>query len=264
MNVLFDITARPVIAHRGGRARAPENTLEAMKLGMADGADAIELDVHTSSDGEVVVIHDATVERTTDGTGAVEELSSAELRSLDAGCRFRTGESRAAVQGPCRIPTLTEVIESFPGTPLIIEVKTPRASNPVRALIERHGAEDRCLVDSFHEEALVAFKGSRIARGPSRNGLVRLIARSVLYTGESVEVEPAALCIPRNYRGFPLPIKRLAAFMRRAGKPVHIWTVNDPEEALELWGLGTAGMITDDVAAMVAARAAVRSSYERK
>jgi glycerophosphoryl diester phosphodiesterase len=253
MNVLFDIGARPVIAHRGGRARAPENTLEAMTLGMSDGADAIELDVHTSSDGEVVVIHDETVERTTDGMGAVGELSAADLRSLDAGCRFKS--ARTAPWGPCRIPTLSEVIESFPGTPLIIEVKTPRASKAVRALIEKHGAEARCLVDSFHEEALVAFKGSRIARGPSRDGLVRLIARSILHTGKPVEVEPAALCIPRNYRGIPLPVKRLAALMRSAGKPVHIWTINDPEEALELWKIGTAGMVTDDVAAIVAARA---------
>ncbi len=255
MNVLFDVGARPVIAHRGGRARGPENTLEAMALGLADGADAIELDVHTSSDGEVVVIHDATVDRTTNGTGAVQDLSYADLRSLDAGSRFRSVEPRPEVTHQCRIPSLAEVMESFPTTPIVIEVKTPRASSPVRALIERNRAEARCLVDSFHEEALVAFRGSRIPCGPSRNGLVRLIARAVLHTGQAVDVEPAALCIPRHYRGFPLPIKRLSALMRSAGKPVHIWTVNDPEEALELWGLGAAGMITDDVPAMIAARA---------
>ncbi len=254
MNVLFDIGARPVIAHRGGRARAPENTLEAMARGVADAADAIELDVHLSSDGEVVVIHDATVDRTTEGTGAVADMSYAELRSLDAGFRFESVTSHPEIRRPCRIPPLADVIETFPSTPLIIEVKTPRASRAVRVLIEKHGAEDRCLVDSFHEEALVAFNGSRIARGPSRDGLVRLIARSFLPTGESVQVEPAALCIPRKYRGFPLPVRRLAALMRSAGKPVHIWTVNDPNEALELWGLGCAGMITDDVQTILAAR----------
>ena len=75
MNVLFDVGARPVIAHRGGRARAPENTLEAMQLGIAEGADAIEFDVRLTADGEVVVIHDATVDRTTDGSGADRKTS---------------------------------------------------------------------------------------------------------------------------------------------------------------------------------------------
>jgi glycerophosphoryl diester phosphodiesterase len=139
--------------------------------------------------------------------------------------------------------------------PLIVEVKTPAASAATRALIERDGAEDRCLVDSFHGEALTAFGGSRIALGPSRDGLVRLIARTLLPIGARANVRPAALCIPRRYRGFPLPVRRLAALMRAAGKPVHVWTVNQPAGALELWRMGVSGIVTDDVRAMVAARA---------
>lgn len=255
MNILFDVDARPVIAHRGGRARAPENTLEAMQLGIAEGADALEFDVHLCADGEVVVIHDATVDRTTDGSGAVERMTLADLRSLDAACRFSGVQPHPVVSRPCRIPTFVEVLESFPGTPLIIEVKTPAASIQTRALIEKHGAEDRCLVDSFHSDALDVFRGSRIARGASRNGAIRLLARSFLHTQALLAVELSALCMPRIYRGLPLPVKRLAAHLRSAGKPTHIWTVNDPGEALEMWRLGASGIITDEVPAILAARA---------
>lgn len=255
MNILFDVDARPVIAHRGGRARGPENTLEAMQLGIAEGADAIELDVHLCADGDVVVIHDATVDRTTDGIGAVDRMTLADLRSLDAACRF-SGVQPTPITRPCRIPTLGEVFESFPRTPLIIEVKKAAASVQTRTLIERHGAEDRCLVDSIYSKALDVFRGSRIARGASRRGVVRLLVRSFLSTQGLQRVELSALCIPRTYRGLPLPVRRLAALLRPAGKPTHIWTVNDPGEALELWGLGVSGIITDDVLAIVAARAA--------
>jgi len=253
VNVLLDVTAKPVIAHRGGRARAAENTLRAMELGVAAGADAIELDVHRCASGEVVVIHDATLDRTTDGTGPVAAMTLADLRSLDAGCRFSGGPGRDVVR--CRIPTLAEVFETFPNTPLIIELKTAEVSEATRALIERHAAQDRCLVDSFHAEALAAFSTTCIARGPSSNGVTRLIVRSFLRTRWPA-VELNALCIPRRYRGFPLPVSRIAALLRSEGKPTHIWTVNDPGEAHDMWRRGACGMVTDDVPALLNARRA--------
>ncbi len=256
MNVLLDIDAKPVVAHRGGRARGPENTLEAMRLGVRAGADAIELDVHRCADGDVVVIHDATVDRTTDGSGTVGKMTLADLRSMDAGCRF-IPKSGAGPAGRARIPTLAEVFEEFPATPIIIELKTAAASAATLALIERHDAKDRCIVDSFHADALEAFRGSGIARGPSRNGVARLVARSWLRTKwPSVELD--AVCIPRNYRGLPLPVARIATLLRRENKPTHIWTVNDPGEAIDLWRVGVSGIITDDVAAIVTARKAYR------
>lgn len=242
VNVLLDPDRSPVIAHRGGRARAPENTLEAMRLAIADGADALEFDVRLSADGEVVVIHDPTVDRTTDGTGQVERKSLRELQALNAG------------SDTARIPTLEEVLLGFPALPLLIEIKAPLAAVETRRLIEKYHAEERCLVDSYSSKALAVFRGSRIAHGPGRNGMIGLLARSLLGARGLVPPGVSALSIPPTYHGLPLPVGYLARTMRSAGKPVHIWTVNDPGEARRMWRLGVSGIITDDVPAILAVR----------
>ncbi len=254
LNALLALDRRPVIAHRGGSARAPENTLEAMQLAVTDGADGIEFDVRLSADGEVVVIHDPTVDRTTDGTGRVERMTVAELRSLDAGYRFDVQASDPGVRVRHRIPTLDEVLGSLPGVPLLIEIKLPSAAAATRAVIERHGAQDRCLVGSLSGDVLNVFRGSGIARIASRSGVIALLVRSLTGAQSPVPDEVSALSIPRTYNGVPLPVTRLVGTMRSAGKPTHIWTVNDPSEARAMWKLGASGMVTDDVPVILAAR----------
>ena len=254
MNILLELDRRPVIAHRGGRARAPENTLEAMRLGIADGADAIEFDVRLSADGEVVVIHDPTVDRTTDGVGAVEGKPLTELKSLDAGVRFDARRREASTASKARIPTLEEVLRTFSAIPLLIEIKTRVAAAPTRRLIEKYGAEDRCLVDSFSSDALNAFRGSRIAFGAGRSELVRMLTRSFSGSASPVPEYVSALALPRSYYAVPLPVARFARVMRSAGKPTHIWTVNRADEARAMWKLGATGIITDDVPVILAAR----------
>jgi glycerophosphoryl diester phosphodiesterase len=254
MSILLERDHKPVIAHRGGRARAPENTIEAMRLAIADGADALEFDVRLSADGEAVVIHDSTVDRTTNGAGAVERMTVADLQSLDAGFRFRKSQAKPLSSDKHRVPTLDEVLSSFPATPLLIEIKAPPAAAVTRQLIEKHGAEARCLVDAYSTTALSVFRGSRIARGPGRSGLIALLMKSLAGAASPVPDDVAALCLPRSYHGLPLPVRHLAATMRSARKPIHLWTINDPGEARMLWGLGAAGMITDDVPRILAAR----------
>jgi glycerophosphoryl diester phosphodiesterase len=254
LNVLLELDRRPVIAHRGGGARAPENTIEAMRLAIADGADALEFDVRLSADGEVVVIHDATVDRTTDGTGMVERLTLAELTSFDAGFRFRQRPLDQASSIKHRIPTLDQVLRSFPGIPLLIEIKATLAASVTRRLIEKHSAEDRCLIDSFSAAVLSVFRGSRIARGAGRSGIAGILAKSFPTTGSPVPEAVSALAIPRTYCGVPLPVRRLAQTMRSARKPTHIWTVNRPEEARAMWALGASGIVTDNVPLILSAR----------
>jgi glycerophosphoryl diester phosphodiesterase len=260
LNVLLELDRRPVIAHRGGRARAPENTLEAMRLAVADGAEGLEFDVRLSADGEVVVIHDPTVDRTTDGTGAVAQLTLAELQSLDAGTGYNARARSATPPAPARIPTLDKVLRDFPAIALLIEIKDPLAAGPTRKLIEKHHAEQRCLVDSFSSTALNVLRDSRIARGPGRGDLVSLLVRSFFGGATAAAGEVSALAIPRSYHGLPLPVRHLAGVMRSAGKPIHIWTVNDADEARMLWQSGVSGIITDDVPTILSARANVTNS----
>lgn len=225
-----------------------------MGLAIAEGADGLEFDVRLSADGEVVVIHDPTVDRTTDGTGAVEAMTVAELSALDAGFGFKARSPDRMTGIASRIPTLDEVLRSFPGVALLIEIKAPLAASPTRQMIEKHGAEDRCLVDSFSSRMLGVFRDSRIAHGAGRSGVIRLLVRSFTRPHYSVPADVSALAIPRTYHRLPVPVRRLAAIMRSVRKPIHIWTVNHPDEARAMWALGASGIVTDDVPTILAAR----------
>src|SRR5919204_389354 len=142
MNPLLDATARPVVAHRGASAGAPENTADAFELAIRHGADALELDVRLSADGVPVVIHDATLDRTTDGQGPVSGRTAAELQRLDAGARFtRDGGRTFPFRGQgSRIPTLADVLRAFPEVPLLVEIKEVGAQRAVREVLLAHSA----------------------------------------------------------------------------------------------------------------------------
>ena len=131
-----------LFAHRGGALEGPENTLETFAAGLAAGADRLELDVHATSDGEIVVLHDADLGRTTDGRGPVRERTLSEVRALDAGARFGAEDgSRPFAGRGIRVPTLAEVLEAFPDVALNIEIKqeSPRIERAVLDLFDRFG-----------------------------------------------------------------------------------------------------------------------------
>ena len=254
MNILLDATARPVVGHRGNRAHAPENTIESFAQAVAAGADAIEFDVHVSADGIAVVHHDPTLMRTTDGTGQIARLNYDALRRVDAGANFtkdgRTYPYRGAGH---RIPRFEEVVEAFPSTPLLIEIKDPLASVPVRRIIEEKKAIDRVVVDSFKPGALRVFEDSGIALGASRAGIARVMRES--FGGHVLDnFGFRVVCTPLSYYGMPLPVKRLTRVARKHDVRVHVWTVNDPSVARELWLAGVNGIISDDPLLMLEER----------
>jgi glycerophosphoryl diester phosphodiesterase len=255
MHPLLSLDARPVVGHRGNSAHAPENTLESFDQAVALGVDALEFDVRLTADGQVVVHHDPTVARTTGGAGVVASLTLDQIRALDAGARFtRDGGATYPYRARgIRVPTLDELLERHADTPLLIEIKTPTASEPTRRLLERHGAESRAIVDAFDSACLTPFAGSRIAVGSSRNDVARLMACAL--SGFPVRAVPyRVVCIPTSYSGLRLPIGRFTRILERLGVPVHIWTVNDPAEAERLWGLGVRGIISDDPGRMLQMR----------
>ena len=220
---------------------------------MALGADALEFDVRLSRDGTAVVIHDPTLERTTDGTGAVSALTLEELQRLDAGYRFtRDGGRTFPFRGRgITIPTLESVLSAFPGVHMVVEIKTREASAEAKRLLEGAGAAGRCLVGSFDEEAIAPFRGSAIAHSASRREMVRLCARALMPGGPS-RLPYQALAIPPRFRGIPLPVMRFARMARRAGATTHVWTVDDPAVALRYWAGAVNGIITNDPGAILA------------
>jgi glycerophosphoryl diester phosphodiesterase len=256
MNVLLDFNARPVIGHRGNRAHAPENTIESFAQAVSAGADALELDVHLSADGIPVVIHDPTVNRITGAAGEVARMSFADLRLLDAGAYFTPDGGKSfpyRAQGH-RIPSLDEVLEAFPAVPILIEIKTHRAATAVRRVIESRKAEGRTLVDSFDPAALSAFADSQIPVGASQQDVARAAIEVLLHRPVTLFAF-RAFCIPLHYRRIPLPVRRLARVASQQNRVVHVWTINDPATATRLWKGGVRGIISDDPAVMIHARA---------
>jgi len=252
--VLLSLNARPVIAHRGNAAHAPENTLESLRQGLALGAHAVEFDVRLTRDGHAVLHHDATVDRTSDGTGAVRALTLAELRGLDFGHRFtRDGGATFPWRGKgVRIVTLDDVLDAFPFDPFILEVKTAEAAAETLRVLQAHHARDRCIVGGFDLAAIVPFRRAGFATGAARREVAALLLRAGLPGGPR-QVGYQALIVTPNFRGLPLPVCRFARMVRPLGVPTHIWTVDDPPTALRLWAGGVQGIISNDPGAVLGA-----------
>ncbi|HKS04819.1 MAG TPA: glycerophosphodiester phosphodiesterase family protein [Gemmatimonadaceae bacterium] len=242
--LLLDPLARPIIAHRGDRAHAPENTLRAFSLGIDAGADALELDVHLSSDGHVVVCHDATVDRTTNGSGAIEEMPYAALRELDAG----DGQ---------HLPLLSEVLEMFARSPLIIDFKVAAVAEPALELLTRTASRNRVIVGSFGDAPTLLARRVGFATTATEAELKRMLPAAVVGRAMKHRGFNAVAMPPTHYR-LPLPV---SGYVRSSGVPVHVWTVNDPGRAVKLWRAGVRGIITDDPAIMVAARRTLAPSH---
>lgn len=226
-----------IIAHRGAKGEAPENTLAAFQLGMDQGCDAIELDIHLTSDRQVVVIHDATVERTTTGSGEVQAMTLAELKKLDAGSWF--SEAFAGEE----IPTLAEVLELVPPKIMInIEMKgAPGKTGLVQALVELLREKQRIdsvVVSSFDYAALYELK--KLEPG-LRIGLLYMKER--LSPADVKREAPVEIFSLHPHHEWITP--EYVAEALEQGWILYPWTVNEEEQFREMLSAGVAGMITD-------------------
>ena len=224
------------IAHRGASALAPENTMSGFETALELGADALELDLHLTRDNEIVVIHDYTLDRTTDGSGPVHERSLEELKRLDAGRWF--GPAFAGE----RIPTLSEVLDRFVGkVPLALEVKAgstffPGIEEKVVSALRERAAIDQAAVASFDHYALRRLKE-----------IEPTIRTAALLVGRPVSL--SALAGPAKADGLALEAsfvtKTEVEACRAAGLHIVVWVVNDPVQMRHFIGLGVDGIITD-------------------
>jgi glycerophosphoryl diester phosphodiesterase len=238
---VFSQLASPIIfGHRGASAHAPENTLAAFELAIQQGADAIELDAKFTADGQVVVIHDQTVDRTTNGHGLVRNLSLAQLLKLDAGSHFDIAFSGEP------IPTLDEVFKAV-GTKTYINVELTNYASPfdqlpikVAQLVKQFGVATRVMFSSFNPFALLRIHrclpeipiGLLATPGPSGAWARSVFGRIVPYQSLHPEITDIS--------------HHLIDRVHRRGKRLYVYTVNRPEDMIHLFSMDVDGIFTDE------------------
>ena len=228
----------------------PENTLEAFAAGLAAGADRLELDVHATADGQVVVLHDEALDRTTDGTGPARAFTLAALAQLDAGYRFRAPDGTSPYRGRgVRVPTLAALLEAFPDVPLNIEIKqeTPPIESAVLATLDRHGARGRTLLAAEHASIMARIRAAApdVPTSASAPEVAEFVFR--LRDGQLAGYRPpgVALQVPPAFGGTPIVTAASVAAAHALGLEVHVWTINDEAEMDSLLDLGVDGLMTD-------------------
>ncbi len=237
------------IAHRGGGKLAPEETRVAYQNAIQVGADVIECDAHSTSDGIVVCIHDETVDRTTDGKGSISGMTFAQLRALDAGYAYSPdGGVTFPYRGKAlQVASLDEFLQIDPVIGLSIEIKQadPPIEMQVVQAIVASGALDRTVLISFNDDTMAQVRTlePRLTTGLA---LGEMLAFSTMEDADEAHYVPPARVIqaPTNQ----MAPKLLVARAHRLGMKVQFWTINDAKQMSELVALGADGIFTDDPA----------------
>jgi glycerophosphoryl diester phosphodiesterase len=236
-----------LVAHRGGAKLAPENTVVAFRQARDRWrADMLEMDVRLTRDGRLVVIHDPTVDRTTDGTGLVADLELEEIQALDAGYRFTDPDGGHPYRGQgVRVPTLEEVLVTFTDVWINVECKAPETARPLASLVTRLGAEERVLIASESERAR---RGAAGYPGPWGASLPQGLLFWILHRlpGGS-PYTPAAdiLQVPERWKGLRVVTPRFIREAQRLNIPVQVWTVDEEADMQRLLDWGVDGIQTD-------------------
>ncbi len=238
-----------VIGHRGAAGVAPENTLPSLRHAVRAGAHAVEFDVQCTCDGQLVLLHDSTVDRTTDGSGRIDDLSLDEVRGLDAGYRFTSnGGSGFPFRGRnVRIPTLTEAFaEIGDDIPVVLEIKSHRAGERIPGWLSAHDVAARTLVGSFSRGALELAAPFASWRCASEGELRSYVLLGKVGLGRAVVPDADAVMVPERYRGIRIVTPRFVRRAHRDGLGVFVWTVNRPDAMRRLWDWGVDGLISNE------------------
>jgi glycerophosphoryl diester phosphodiesterase len=244
----FDSSRPQVFAHRGGCDLGPENTIAAFDLGMAAKADGLELDVHLSADGVVVVHHDKTLDRTTDASGPVAAKDADELARVDAGYRFARGGAFPFRGQGIGVPRLADVLRRYRGVPTIIEIKvyTRAMGEAVAQEVRRADALDYVCVAGFGlpsaQAARAALPGvpasachAEVRLAVYRSWLRWPVRRAAYHTYQ----------VPESAEGTRIVSPRFIRHAHHAGLKVQVWTVDEADDMRRLLGWGVDGLISN-------------------
>ncbi len=269
-------------AHQGGAWESPSSTLHAIRGALEAGATGIELDVHATADGELVVCHDDTVDRTTSQSGTIASFTLEQLRAMDFSYWWIPGADvspgRPADDYPFRgrapgdrsfgIATLREVLEEFPGVVLNLDIKQTAPvvapyEESLAKLLAEFGRTDDVIVASFLDPATDAFRRFAPQVPTSAGTVATAEAWRAVQEGEAMPETPAvAFQVPERQGDLVVVDERFVTAAHAAGKAVHVWTVNDPESMFRLLGLGVDGIISDVPTALCTVLDSARTAWD--
>ncbi|MGO9450280.1 MAG: glycerophosphodiester phosphodiesterase [Candidatus Binataceae bacterium] len=261
----FFAPSRPrVIGHRGAAGERPENTMVSFERAVAAGALYLELDVHMTSDGEIVVSHDGNLARACDREGLIAQMTRVEIQAADAGYAFTVdGGATFPFRGRgVKVPRLADVLAAFTTTNVVVEIKQTVPNLVARLLetVDRSGARRRVMLTSEQDEPVRELRklAPKVPTNFPYTDVAELL-QAMAGNRPGYEALGAAIQIPPQYGTWQLVTPELVAFAHQLGVEVHVWTVNDEREMNELLDCGVDGIISDFPAralAVVRARSA--------
>jgi glycerophosphoryl diester phosphodiesterase len=240
-----------VIAHRGGLGAGPENTLFLFRRALDQGADVLDMDLRSTADGELVLLHDKTVDRTTNGRGQVRDLTLPELKQLDAAHDWSpdNGNSFPLRGKGIRIPTLAEVFDAFPEVRLNLELKEhqPNVAESLCKLILEYKRPDQVMIASSKAESMKSFRSvcPNVATSATASEAFAFYWLQRFHMASLYSPSAQTLQIPPYYKDKPLITARSVVAAHSRNMRIYVWTVNDVEQLQRLIELGVDGIITD-------------------
>jgi glycerophosphoryl diester phosphodiesterase len=242
-----------VIAHADdtGQGLWPGSSMLYLEGASELGVDMLELDVHMSQDGHIVVMHDDTVDRTTNGSGKISELTLKEIKSLEVGGNWTQDDGVTYPyrgQG-LRVPTLAEVFYLFPDVPMNIEIKQaePSMVRPLCDMIRRFNMSEKVLVPSFSDEAVAEFRAicPDVATAGSSSEVRNFVLLNFAFLSNLLSPAYQAFQVPEKSAGIPVVIPRFVKSAHDRNLQVHVWTVNDPADMQRFIDMDVDGIMTD-------------------
>jgi glycerophosphoryl diester phosphodiesterase len=249
-----DIDRPLVIAHQGGDGLWPGNTIYAFEKAVGIGVDVLEMDAHITKDGHIVLIHDEKVDRTTDGTGLIEDMTLDQLKQLDAAYQWSNDDGKTFPfrrQG-IQVPTLDELFEKFPRVRYVIEIKLTQnpIDKPLCDLIRKYNMQGKIMIASFHDEAMQNFRKTcpEVATSASRGEVTAFVLLGKIFlSGLTVpqyeSIQPPY--DPQESMNIPIMTERFIREAHAKNIAVEPWTVDDPELMEQYVEWGVDGVITD-------------------